>query len=352
MDISSIKADATQRAILQDQRGQAIVVNNAPIPSLRPGTVLIKTIAVSLNHADNKMGVAFPTPGAVIGMDFVGRVIKKMTMEYVGEGENCVHVGDLVCGTVHGSNPSDPTTGAFAEYSGNTPADKLPCTVDVAVFAAAWRDPLPSNDGPTPPVLVYGGSTACGTMAIQLLRILGYDPVTTCSPTNFNLVNSYGAGAAFDYTSDDLVRNIKEYTGGRLRHALDCMCDQVSTACCYASLGRPGGRYAYLEASPRDWKTREAVKADFVMALEAFGKCVGLPGEYGRPASQDKHHLSVQIYGVYQQLLDDGRLKGHPTEIVGRGLESVLKGLAELKSGSVSGKRLVVWMEPAPLPPG
>ncbi|KAK8068345.1 polyketide synthase enoylreductase [Apiospora saccharicola] len=313
------------------------------------------------------MGVAFPTPGAVIGMDFVGRVIKKMTMEYVGEGENCVHVGDLVCGMVHGSNPSDPTTGAFAEYvrAATSLLLRVPDGYSLETAAslgtplltsclALWTSlslplpgetPLPSNDGPTPPVLVYGGSTACGTMAIQLLRILGYDPVTTCSPTNFNLVNSYGAGAAFDYTSDDLVRNIKEYTGGRLRHALDCMCDQVSTACCYASLGRPGGRYAYLEASPRDWKTREAVKADFVMALEAFGKCVGLPGEYGRPASQDKHHLSVQIYGVYQQLLDDGRLKGHPTEIVGRGLESVLKGLAELKSGSVSGKRLVVWME-------
>jgi hypothetical protein len=57
------------------------------------------------------MGAALPSPGAIIGNNFAGTVVRihpDTTTE--------IHVGDVVCGTVHGSNPLDPTTGAFAQY--------------------------------------------------------------------------------------------------------------------------------------------------------------------------------------------------------------------------------------------
>lgn len=42
-------------------------------------------------------------------------------------------------------------------------------------------------------VLVYGGATSTGTMAIQLLKRCGVTVLTTCSPSSEKLVQSFGA---------------------------------------------------------------------------------------------------------------------------------------------------------------
>lgn len=173
----------------------------------------------------------------------------------------------------------------------------------------------------------------------------GYDPITTCSARNFDLVKSFGASAAFDYTQDGVGPQIRTHTKGRLRHALDCITDQASVACCYAALGRPGGRYASLERCAPEWRTREAVKAEFVMMHEAFGREVVLKGEYWRAANPQANRLAVSMYRVMQDLLDGDKIRPHPAEVVGRSLEHGLEGLRTLKSGSVSGKRLVVLLE-------
>lgn len=173
----------------------------------------------------------------------------------------------------------------------------------------------------------------------------GYDPITTCSARNFDLVKSLGASAAFDHTQGGVGPQIRAHTKGRLRHALDCITDQASAACCYAALGRPGGRYASLERCAPEWRTREAVRADFVMMCEAFGNEVALGGEYWRAANPQARRLAVDMYRVMQDLLDGAKIRPHPAEVVGRGLEQVLEGLRVLKSGSVSGKRLVVMLE-------
>ncbi|KAK2613264.1 hypothetical protein N8I77_000187 [Diaporthe amygdali] len=361
----------TQWAIVQDATGKPTIVTAAPVPVLRPGDVLVKTTAVALKPSDYKMGAAFPSPGANVGGDFAGRVVDILP----GAGDDGgdlgtakrqrLRVGDLVCGQVHDSNPADPGTGSFAEYV-RAPADlvlRVPDSITPARAAtlgtplltsclALWgslRLPAspasPAKDADPVPVLVYGGSTATGTMAIQLLKLSGYDPVTTCSPRNCDLVKSFGASAVFDYTREGVGSEIRAHTKGRLRHALDCITDQGSVTCCYAALGRPGGRYASLERCSPEWRTRDAVKAEFVMMHEAFGKEVKLGGDYGRPANAQLHRLAVDMYRVMQNLLDDGKIVPHPAEMAGHGLQEVLEGLRVLKSGSVSGKRLVVMLE-------
>jgi hypothetical protein len=42
----------------------------------------------------------------------------------------------------------------------------------------------------------------------------GYDPIATCAPQNFDMVKSYGASAVFDYTSEDVARDIKSIQAG------------------------------------------------------------------------------------------------------------------------------------------
>lgn len=374
---------ATQRAITQDEHGQPQIVAGVAVSPLLRGTVLVKTAAVALNPSDHKMGASFPTPGAIIGMDFAGTVVSVAERDGAQKG---IAVGDVVCGAVQGSNPAAPENGAFAEYV-RAPADLLlrvpirnqvddnggdtdinsPAVSNSCIQAAAtlgtalatcllalWdSDALglaATPDSPDPaqppvPVLVYGASTATGTMAVQLLRLSGLDPVATCSPHNFELVRSRGAGAVFDYAAEDVAAAIREHTGGRLRYALDCIGDAESVACCYGAIQRAGGRYAALEHVDEELlRRRRAVKASFVMAPEAYGDEVKLPGAYGRPARAEKRQLAVRFFAIFQKLLDEGKLETHPVEMLQSGLEGVIKGLSMLKTGAVSGKKLVALL--------
>jgi hypothetical protein len=146
----------------------------------------------------------------------------------------------------------------------------------------------------------------------------------------------------FDYSTPGIGNTIRKHTDGKLRHALDCVTDKASVRCCYEALGRPGGQYASLEHCPDDWKTRAVIKTNFTMSIEAFGIECRLNGPYYRPESGAKHKKAIELHQIYQNCLDMKQLKAHPLEIVGYTLRSILDGLDRLKSGSVSGRRLVV----------
>lgn len=75
----------------------------------------------------------------------------------------------------------------------------------------------------------------------------GLNPITTCSPHNFDLVKSYGASAVFDYKSETCASDIKSHTRNSLKYALDCIAEPETLQLCYACLGRAGGRYTALE---------------------------------------------------------------------------------------------------------
>lgn len=279
--------------------------------------------------------------------------------------------GDTVAGS-HGSNPGNPENGAFATYIRApapltmrlAPTAKLApeqaatlatalatalATCTLALWSADALALLPSTPeragSKALSVLVYGGSTATGTIAIQLLRLSGLDPITTCSPHNFALVRSRGAGAVFDYSDPHTPAAIRKHTGGRLKHVLDCISDAQSVEACWAAMARVGGRYASLELVPDEMLAkRRAVRARLVMAFEILGEEVRLPGGYGKPADSAKRELGVRFFAMFQRLLNEGKLVPHPTQRVEGGLEGIAGGLQLLKSGSLSGKKLsAIW---------
>lgn len=175
---------ATQTAVVQDAAGLPIIVHDATVPKLRPGTVLVKTAAVALIPSDYKMGKTFPSLGARVGMDFAGRVAALDTA-----ARPDLKIGDRVCGIVHGSNPADLESGSFAQYVlarselllrvpenwSMAEASTLGSTLFtncLALWSALRIVETPEGPAEEPtPVLVYGGSTTCGTMAIQLLSL-------------------------------------------------------------------------------------------------------------------------------------------------------------------------------------
>lgn len=181
-----------QTAIVQDEHGHPILNHDSPVPPLRDGCVLVKTVAVALNPSDYKMGVAFPSPGATIGTDFAGYIV---AIHATVAASSQLSIGDAVCGISHGSNPSDHESGAFGQFV-LAQADLLlrineawlplseAAALGTALFtacAALWgslslpakpRLELSLHEGDDGlPVLVYGASTASGSMAVQLLSL-------------------------------------------------------------------------------------------------------------------------------------------------------------------------------------
>ncbi|KAI0894507.1 zinc-binding dehydrogenase [Annulohypoxylon nitens] len=363
-----------QCAIQQGDDGKARLVNNAAIPTLPPGYVLIKTSAVAINPTDYKILQNFPVPGAYVGIDFCGTVVQAADDVDL----NALKLGTMVSGCSFSFTTAHRlASGAFAEYvraradlllrmnpshflEGNTMSATQAATLGISVSTcclALWSpEGLGLQGTPDTPnisekrasqVLVYGGSTATGTIAIQLLKLSGYDPIATCSPRNFDLVRGRGASAVFDYSIPDVAARIKLHTGGRLKYALDCISNADSVLVCYEAIQRPGGRYVSLEYVPDDLLAkRKAVRPNFVFAGEIFGEEIELgDSRYDRPPNKVKHEFMVSHIGMLQRLLDSGRLRAHPTEVLGGGLQGILRGLEVLASGKISGKKLVAVVE-------
>ncbi|PNS19186.1 NADP-dependent alcohol dehydrogenase 7 [Sphaceloma murrayae] len=343
MVCESLDIPQTQLALVQDAQGQPVLSSTVGIPILKPNTVLVKVFANAVNPCDFKMGTNFPTEGAIIGSDFVGDIVR-MSPE-VKDIRPDLKLGDRVCGFVHGSNPADPGNGGFAEYlrAHAQLLYKVPLGLDPLAAAAMgvglqtaalslWYtlrlphspdNPVEASIGPKY-VLVYGASTASGSMILQLLKLSGYTAIATCSRKNFDLVKSFGASHVFDYADDKTAESIRKLTGSKLEYALDCITDKQSVECCYGTIARTGGRYTTLELCPASMRpVRRAVKHDWIFALDIFGEPIPLSKGYERDASPETYQFAVHWYKVFQRLLDEGKLRPHPLEELEPGFEGI-----------------------------
>jgi aspyridone synthetase trans-acting enoyl reductase len=170
------------------QAGHYSVVANVPIPSIEPGEILCRVRAVAINPADWKMIDFSASPGAIGGYDFAGEVLE------IGSSVARFKVGDRILAMTFGTNPLRLSSGAFSDVAVAT--EDLACrvpewmtfeqasTMGVAIATAGFalhrtmEIPICGDTGdhgvvqPGNPffVLVSGGATATGTIAIQLLK--------------------------------------------------------------------------------------------------------------------------------------------------------------------------------------
>lgn len=174
------------KALIGDYSGGYRLADDIDIPNPKPGTVLCRVHAVALSPYDAKIVDYSNTPGAVGGCDFAGIVVN------VGQGVTRFKTGDRILAVTFGLNPSDKTAGAFAEFALAT--EDLSChipetlswtqacsmglsiaTAGLALFQAPGLQLAPRNNATGGQenqafVLVSGGATSTGTMAIQLLK--------------------------------------------------------------------------------------------------------------------------------------------------------------------------------------
>ncbi|KAL6158890.1 putative secondary metabolism biosynthetic enzyme [Exserohilum turcicum] len=338
------------------------ISNTVQIPELtRPNQVLIRVLAVALNPTDHKMVTHFPVPGNQSGCDFCG-IIEKIAS---GSTETTFPPGTRVSGGTFPYSRTEAESGAFAQWIAvdsqlllKVP-DNMSDLEGAALGGVGWGtaglafydsealalDGTPSNPTSTnEPILVYGGATATGTMACQLLKLSGYAPIAVTSTSSASLALKYGAVGTAIYTSPNCVQSIKEIAGGKpVKKVLDCITSEESAAHSFAAIARTGGRYAYLEGFNEAFRTRQTIRTKEVMGYEGLGVKIDLgPTPYSREANQTLFDVTARVAAEMQKLVDAGLIKTHPVKEVPGKWEGIIKGLEMLHRGEVRGQKLVV----------
>lgn len=312
--------------------------------------MIIKTHSLGLNPTDWKHMVHWSPVGSLIGCDYSGTVVSV---------DKDVHKnfksGDRVCGFVHGGNALQQEDGAFAEYISvlGDVQIKIPeglsweeaATLGVGITTvgqALYRSlGLEMPNGPLQPakskqILIYGGSTATGALAIQYAKLSGYEVLTTCSPKNFDMVKERGADKVWDYKDPKTIEDIKSYTKNDLKIVFDTISLTPSAEFCGKVIA-PGGVYSALLPIKVQ---RDDVVNKMTMAYDIFGDKYSL-GEMQFDANPAEREFGQKFWEMSSELLRDKKVKVHPIQVNKGGLNGILEGFELMKADKVSGQKLV-----------
>lgn len=198
----------------QPDGAEELAVVERQVPCAGPGEVLIKVAAAGVNRPDilQRRGLYPPPPGApdILGLEIAGEVVE------ASEGAEEL-LGQPVCALVAG--------GGYAEYCAAPIGTCLPVPEAISLSEAAampetlftvWVNLFERGfaaDGDW--VLVHGGTSGIGTMAIALGKLFGLHVIVTCG-TDEKCAKALelGAAAAINYRTQDFVKEAKALTQG------------------------------------------------------------------------------------------------------------------------------------------
>ena len=184
----------------------ALVIVDRPIPEPAPGEVLIRVTAAGVNRADllQRQGFYEPPPGGsdILGLECSGDIVE------VGEGVTDLMPGAHVCALLTG--------GGYAEYV-SVPVGQVATVPDgislteaaglMEVASTVWSNVFMMGKlqhGET--LLVHGGGSGIGTMAIQLGKAFGARVVVTVgSQEKADFCRELGADLVINYREQDFA---------------------------------------------------------------------------------------------------------------------------------------------------
>lgn len=220
-------AQETMKVIDVPQPGgpDALVVAQRPVPTPGEQEVLIEVAAAGVNRADilQRRGAYPAPPGAPSypGLEVAG------TVAAVGSAVTEFKTGERVCALLQG--------GGYAEYCAVDAGQVLPIPGSLSMVEAAslpeaaftvWSNVFEFGrlqQGET--LLVHGGSSGIGVMAIQLASALGHEVLTTAgSDDKCRFCEQLGARRAINYKTADFVSEVATYTSQR---GVDVILDMI-----------------------------------------------------------------------------------------------------------------------------
>ena len=234
--------------IVEDE--QPLKLGHVDKPVCGPNDVLVEIVTAGLNRADlvQRRGLYPPPPGAseILGLECAGTIVA------TGADVSDWAIGDRVCGLLAG--------GGYAEFTAIDQGSlfKIPDEMSFEqasalpeVLMTVWAnifDRCQFKSGET--VLIHGGTSGIGTMAIQMLKVAGATKimVTAGSAEKCQFALDLGADIAINYREQDFEEI------GRAEGGADIILDMVGGDYVQKniSVARLGGRIvniAYMQGS-------------------------------------------------------------------------------------------------------
>jgi len=320
----------TMRAIIAKGGGELALVERT-VPKPGPGEVLVKVAAAGVNRPDvlQSKGLYPPPPGApdILGLEIAGEVIDG------GEG-TAELIGQRVCALVAG--------GGYAEYCAAPMGTCLPIPELITPTEAAampetlftvWVNLFErgfASDGEW--VLVHGGTSGIGTMAIALGCLFGLKIIVTCgSDSKCARALELGAEAAINYRTQDFVEEVHRITD---RVGVNIVIDMVGGDYVPRNLACLGEEGRHVSIAVQRGASAE------IQIFDVMRRRLTLTGSTLRPRSVEfKTMVADEIARTVWPYVEGGRLKPVIDSIYS--LDRAAEAFARMDSGDHVGKTVL-----------
>jgi putative PIG3 family NAD(P)H quinone oxidoreductase len=300
--MTNLPAQMTVVAISKPGGPEVLVPETRALPLPKAGEILVKVAAAGVNRPDvaQRSGSYPPPPGAsdLPGLEIAGEV--------VALGEGAKHkIGDKVMSLVAG--------GGYAQYciAQDAQAITVPSSLSMQEAGAipetlmtVWHNVFERGAlkaGET--LLIHGGSSGIGTMAIQLAKASGAKVIVTVgSQDKADACLKLGADHAVNYKTEDFVEAVKKATGGAGANVILDMVggDYIDRNYDAAAVEGRIVQIAFLSGTPK-------ASANFAKLMV---KRLHHTGSTLRPRSNaDKAAMVAAIEAKVLPLLREGRVK-------------------------------------------
>ena len=213
--MEKLPAQMTVIGISKPGGPEVLVPETRAVPAPGPDEILIRVAAAGVNRPDvaQRSGSYPPPPGAsdLPGLEVAGEVVA------VGTNARKHRLGDKVMSLVAG--------GGYAQYclAQDAQAMAVPAALSMQQAGATpetlmtvWHNVFERGAlqaGET--LLIHGGSSGIGTMAIQLAKAFGARVIVTVgSQDKADACVKLGADRAINYKTEDFVAEVKTVTSG------------------------------------------------------------------------------------------------------------------------------------------
>ena len=294
----------TMRCVIAKGKGgpEVLTLESRPVPTPRAGEVLIKVDYAGVSRPDimQRKGIFVPPPGAsdILGLEAAGTVVA------VGERADGLAVGDRVAALL--------LAGGYAEYVTTDARHclKLPAHVSTRdggalpeVVFTVWHNLFELGRlSPGDSVLVHGGASGIGTMAIQLAVAAGATAYATVgSKDKQTALAALGCARSILYKDEDFTEAIRSATGGR---GVDVVLDIVGGSYVPRNISilAAGGRHVSLSFL-------ESSQTSFDLG-PVMGRSLTLTSSTLRPKTADeKARLKRAVEHHAWPLITSGRVK-------------------------------------------
>ena len=301
--MDKLPAQMTVVGISKPGGPEVLVPETRALPVPGPGEILVKVLAAGVNRPDvaQRSGAYPPPPGAsdLPGLEIAGEVVA------LGAGSTKHKLGDKVMSLVAG--------GGYAQYciAQDAQAMAVPPVLSIQEAGAipetlmtVWHNVFERGAlKPGETLLIHGGSSGIGTMAIQLAKALGSRVIVTVgSKDKADACLKLGADKAINYKTEDFVEAVKTATAGAGANVILDMVggDYIDRNYDAAAVDGRIVQIAFLSGTPK-----ATVNFSKVMVKRLLHT-----GSTLRPRSNaDKAAMVAAIEAKVMPLLRDGRVK-------------------------------------------